>query len=213
MSGEHVVVFDPNRHCGAKNRAGQPCRLTKGQNTDHPGSGRCKLHGGRTPNGKKAAGAERARTALAVAMRSPSLRDVLELVDRGALTGDAKAALREMLGVALWREQALRLTAERTAGPLFAADPAGVYRAHPLWDMHADAIKATAVIAKMLTDQETADDFVDVERAKLRVIADHLNAAFSEVGVPAEMQDAVMRAMVARMRPLTAMLPSGPDLS
>ncbi len=39
--------------CGARNRAGNPCRRPAGWGTDHPGAGRCKLHGGNTPNGRK----------------------------------------------------------------------------------------------------------------------------------------------------------------
>lgn len=37
--------------CRAKTRAGTPCQLPAGWGTDHPGEGRCKLHGGRTPRG------------------------------------------------------------------------------------------------------------------------------------------------------------------
>jgi hypothetical protein len=32
--------------CGAKTRSGKPCRKPAGHGTDHPGEGRCKLHGG-----------------------------------------------------------------------------------------------------------------------------------------------------------------------
>ncbi|WP_240738103.1 HGGxSTG domain-containing protein [Deinococcus fonticola] len=32
--------------CGAKNRSGKPCARPAGWGTDHPGEGRCKLHGG-----------------------------------------------------------------------------------------------------------------------------------------------------------------------
>jgi len=35
--------------CGAKNRQGNPCRNPSGLRTDHPGEGRCFLHGGRAP--------------------------------------------------------------------------------------------------------------------------------------------------------------------
>jgi hypothetical protein len=35
-------------YCGAKNRQGDPCRQRAGWGTDHLGSGRCKLHGGRS---------------------------------------------------------------------------------------------------------------------------------------------------------------------
>lgn len=35
--------------CGAKTRAGTPCRQKAGWGTDHVGQGRCKLHGGKKP--------------------------------------------------------------------------------------------------------------------------------------------------------------------
>ena len=34
--------------CNAKTRAGTPCQQPAGWGTDHPGAGRCKLHGGRS---------------------------------------------------------------------------------------------------------------------------------------------------------------------
>lgn len=34
--------------CGAKNRAGNPCKQPAGWGTDHPGQGKCKLHGGKS---------------------------------------------------------------------------------------------------------------------------------------------------------------------
>lgn len=39
--------------CGARTRAGTPCQLPAGWGTDHPGSGRCKLHGGASPGPPK----------------------------------------------------------------------------------------------------------------------------------------------------------------
>lgn len=35
--------------CGAKTRNGGHCQLTAGWGTQHPGNGRCKLHGGASP--------------------------------------------------------------------------------------------------------------------------------------------------------------------
>lgn len=37
--------------CGAKTRSGTPCRRPAGWGTDHPGEGRCKLHGGASLKG------------------------------------------------------------------------------------------------------------------------------------------------------------------
>lgn len=47
--------------CGAKaKQTGQPCRRPAGWGTSHPGTGRCKLHGGCSPGGPK--GNKKART-------------------------------------------------------------------------------------------------------------------------------------------------------
>lgn len=53
---------EARKDCGAKTRGGKLCKLKAGQGTDHVGSGRCKHHGGSTPNGKKAAAKEAALT-------------------------------------------------------------------------------------------------------------------------------------------------------
>lgn len=50
-------TYDPDKHCGAKNKtgnAGGKCVLAKGYGTDHLGYGNCMFHGGNTPSGKKA---------------------------------------------------------------------------------------------------------------------------------------------------------------
>jgi hypothetical protein len=57
--------------CGATNRQGRPCGNVAGFGTDHVGFGRCKFHGGSSPDGrtfaaKQAAAAEAARLGAAV---------------------------------------------------------------------------------------------------------------------------------------------------
>lgn len=57
-------TYDPDKHCGAKNRTGNAdgkCVQVKGAGTDHLGTGHCRWHGGNTPNGKTAARTEQAR--------------------------------------------------------------------------------------------------------------------------------------------------------
>lgn len=74
---------DRSKWCGAKtacadrvDKEGKPepcshedsnhvCMLVKGWGTKHSGSGRCRYHGGNTPNGRKGAEAEAAKTLLA----------------------------------------------------------------------------------------------------------------------------------------------------
>lgn len=56
MSGNKVYDSDDHRHCGAKTRSGGSCRRPAGWGTDHAGSGRCKLHGGKSTGAKTAEG-------------------------------------------------------------------------------------------------------------------------------------------------------------
>lgn len=50
--------------CGATARSGAPCRRYAGHGTSHPGIGRCRFHGGSTPNHVKHAKREIARRAV-----------------------------------------------------------------------------------------------------------------------------------------------------
>ncbi len=59
-NGGGHVTFDPKVHCGGKKRTGGKCTKTKGFGTSHPGTGRCKHHGGSTASGEKAAAKEAA---------------------------------------------------------------------------------------------------------------------------------------------------------
>jgi hypothetical protein len=47
------TAFDPQIHCGAKNKKGKPCTRPKGSGTTHSGRGRCKNHGGLQPNDRR----------------------------------------------------------------------------------------------------------------------------------------------------------------
>lgn len=50
---ENAIIpegFDPEKHCGAAGRKShKACMMMSGERTDHPGLGRCWLHGGATP--------------------------------------------------------------------------------------------------------------------------------------------------------------------
>ena len=51
MEKEHSKPHDDIK-CGAKTRAGTPCKQKAGWGTDHVGIGKCKLHGGRSTGPK-----------------------------------------------------------------------------------------------------------------------------------------------------------------
>lgn len=58
------MTAKPIELCGAKTRHGGTCRHEAGWGTSHPAQGRCKLHGGATPNHDKAAMRARAEEAV-----------------------------------------------------------------------------------------------------------------------------------------------------
>lgn len=67
--------------CGGKKRQGSgTCTRPAGWGTDHPGIGRCKLHGGSTPNHRKHAARVEAEV-LAQAMRDELVASMDELVE------------------------------------------------------------------------------------------------------------------------------------
>lgn len=87
-----MTPFDPKRHCGAKTRAGGKCTRPKGWGTEHKRSGRCKMHGGNSPSGRKAGAREAALTfargALGASLPGSPLDAMQEAVDlsRGLLS-------------------------------------------------------------------------------------------------------------------------------
>jgi len=54
----------PHERCSAQTRGGEPCKKARGWGTGHVGFGRCRLHGGLSPSGIKAAGVQQARLAV-----------------------------------------------------------------------------------------------------------------------------------------------------
>lgn len=62
--GTRAQTRKAGAQCGAKKRGGGKCSLAPGWGTNHPGTGRCKLHGGAVPNHVKAAASEEYRKLL-----------------------------------------------------------------------------------------------------------------------------------------------------
>lgn len=90
--------------CGARNRAGQPCQRPAGWGTESV-VGRCKLHGGRTPNGQKNAATLSARAQLQRLTTEPLTPE--QYIDPiGALLA---AVTEASMVVAYLREQVMEL--------------------------------------------------------------------------------------------------------
>lgn len=69
MKKGHKVEYNPEIHCGAKKKNGEPCTNIKGFGTHDPNAERCKYHGGVAPKTPEAR--ERVRTAPLEAVNQP----------------------------------------------------------------------------------------------------------------------------------------------
>lgn len=97
--------------CGATNRAGHPCQRPAGWGTDSD-AGRCKLHGGRSPNGRKHAATLSARAQLERLITEPLTPD--QYIDPiGALLA---AVTEASMVVAYLREQVMTLDVSANTG-------------------------------------------------------------------------------------------------
>lgn len=63
------IEYNPEIHCGATKKNGEPCTNIKGFGTTHPHEGRCKYHGGVAPKTPEAK--ERVRTAPLETLNQP----------------------------------------------------------------------------------------------------------------------------------------------
>lgn len=155
------------RKCGATKRQGERGKCSKGAGwgTSHPGYGACKLHGGSTPSGIKAAAAEQARE-FAV----------------GMLGHEADV---DPLSSAL---QAVRLAAGATAYYRVQLATLGRDAPDALIESYERAIERQARIAKTAVDAGVAERLVRIAERTAEQISLAAEEALAEVGAPPEMR-------------------------
>ena len=102
-------MSDANPKCGAKTRRGKPCAFPAGHGTDHVGVGRCRRHGGASPQAQVAGVVELAKREAAV-MGQP-----LDISPGDALLQCIQIAAGE---VQFASEQIARLEAGEAVGPV-----------------------------------------------------------------------------------------------
>lgn len=66
VGGTKGQAIKVGAQCGAQKRNGGSCTLAAGWGTNHPGNGRCKLHGGSTPTHVRSAARGELRTLLGI---------------------------------------------------------------------------------------------------------------------------------------------------
>jgi hypothetical protein len=168
---------DQNPMCGAKKKNGELCRAFAGQGTKHPGSGRCKFHGGNTPNHDKRAVTMDLKRRL-VTMGEP-IEDVTAV---SALLSELYAST----GHVAWLRQQIADMSEDT---LATIEGQAIIR---LYDGERDR---KARIAKLCTEAGVDEAAVRVAEAQVTILGQALSRACDTAGLSAEMRKRVGAAL------------------
>src|SRR4051812_40805350 len=128
-----------SRWCGARARGGKNCRHEAGWGTDHPGWGRCKMHGGNTRHGRLFAARLEALAQL------PAFGDDVDIEAIDALL----FCIRREAGREAWLR--LRLQLLDPEGIEAIADPAGLCA--ELHRLEAQSRERLARFSKMALEQ------------------------------------------------------------
>jgi hypothetical protein len=166
-----IVAFDPARHCGAHARqTGGPCHQWKGFRTAHPGSGRCWLHGGRSPTGEKHAAVEVAERAVAKLGMPVGSGDPFKLLAK---------AVSHAEGYLEATAQVVRDAAEPAAD---AAPRVGLEVAAELYEA---AIRTAARTGKAAVDADVADRLAALDERAETLLLRFVRELLAKVAPPA----------------------------
>ena len=166
--------------CGGKKHQGEgTCGLPAGWGTDHPGTGRCKLHGGSTPTHRAAAVEQQARAELA-RLDLPPVDDPLSELARvcGQVLG-----WKDMLAEKVNGLSSLRYEGEGS-GEQLRAEVA-------LWERALDRCERfLTAMARLNIDERLAK--ISEERAEMIITV--LTTALERAGIEPGQADSVLTA-------------------
>jgi hypothetical protein len=163
--------------CGGRTRRGTECGREPGWGTDHVGFGRCKLHGGCTPNGK----AQGARL-MALAELGPMGGEV----DVNPLDALLYTVRRGSGLAALYRLQAEACAADGKDAAMYA-------------DLEAKALADLARWAKMAIDAGVAERMVRIAEGTGERLASALEEALEGVELPPGQRQVVVQRFAASL--------------
>ena len=167
--------------CEAKKRSGGTCTQAAGWGTDHAGTGRCKLHGGSTPNQAKAAARQAAAENARQAARRLGFEPVNDpLTELQSLAGEL-VAVKDWLRGEVERLEQIRYqgrSGEQIRGELIAYQTA-----------LRDTVAVLAVIGRLRIDERLAA----IEEAKAAIVVGAINAAIDYLGATGEQADEARR--------------------
>jgi hypothetical protein len=177
------------RLCGSKKRQGEGlCTQPAGWGTPHPGTGKCRLHGGCVPNHLTAAVEAQARDELAV-LGAPSVTD--PLTELANITGEVVA----------WKNAMATKVNELTSLRYEAAGQGGggeqLRGEVALWERALDRCeKFLSAMARLNIDERLAR----VTEHQAEIVGAALAAALADMGLPLEQQQEARVKMARHLR-------------
>jgi hypothetical protein len=194
--------------CGAKKRQGiGHCTQVAGWGTDHPGVGKCKLHGGATESGRKAAtreGAEQEaqRMVRLAGVDQDPIEHLLESLHLAAALvqvwgtmvaaidvkaeeeAEADGFLRGELGYEeVESDKGFTDMVVRPKDRLMAVDSRGESQVHPYMAEYQRALERRAKFAKLCIDAGVAERQIQLVERQGQLVAQAIKAILDELGV------------------------------
>lgn len=155
MTTGAVQVGRDRVFCGARKRQGEgTCERPAGWGTSHAGTGLCKLHGGSTQSGTKAAERQAQQGALERARKTFGI--ALDVEPGDALLG----LVRTSSGLCAWYSSRIEQLSGVTMGD----------KSHPLVAMFLDERKHLSAVAKAALDAGIAERRVRLEEEQGRLL-------------------------------------------
>jgi hypothetical protein len=210
--------------CGAKKKQGPGhCTQVAGWGTDHPGVGRCKLHGGKTPNGEKAGKRElvereaQRMVALAGTDQDP-IEHLLEALHHAAALERVWGTMVSELDEAAEEENADAKTRGelgyeedsdekspyelivRSKDRLLALDRHGQAGVHPYVAKLEEAIDRRAKLAKMCLDAGVAERQVKLVEFQVQITLSALDRTLDKLGLDAGQRQEARREFAGFLR-------------
>lgn len=194
MSGlrpEHAEGGRPK--CGAQKRQGEQgelCTLAAGWGTDHPGFGRCRLHGGNTRNQRAGAATQKAEA---------EARGVLAQLDVAPVE-DPFAALSRLAGqVVAWQEAISRIV--NTLGDRIRYEgAAGAEQLRAEIALYERAMDRTGQILGLIAKLNIEDRMARVTERQADALVSALEAALAAAGVTGAAADDARQAAARHLR-------------
>jgi hypothetical protein len=179
--------------CGSKTRqeeSAEFCGLRAGWGTDHPGTGRCRLHGGNTPG-------QRVKAVREIAERE--VRAVLAELDVQPVE-DPLTALAELAGQAVAWQKAIADIVNRLGGDVRYEGRAGAEQLRAEVGLYERAMDRTNTVLSTIARLDIDGRLARIEEAKAQVLMDAVQAGLAAIGVTGEQAATVKQVMARKLR-------------